>query len=306
MRVTKLLTTALLLSLLYGCIDERGLENCISDVILKVQYTLKGEDQIQKIKNVDLFVFAEDGGYMSDYQLTPDDFAGEGYHMPLEAGKYLVVSWANVSDRSRFSSFVPGVTTIDNCFIETISDITGDPLYYTPYRTNPYFPATRAEDYTIYMLEALPGQSVTKQLEFTRAHRSVNVYVQGLEVIQPGFPSGMVEVTNLWTKYNFLFATQSDRKNFAQQTIAVTTPDGPMQAANFHFAYGEILNDIYITLKGNGGTTITTMNLSQYLLTNPAADRDDIDILISFLGMDLGITITLPGWDATSVTPGID
>jgi hypothetical protein len=314
MRMTKLLTTFLLALALSGCLDDQNRDECSGDVKLLVRCTINGVERINDISTVGLFVFDEDNMPFSDHYLTPADFAGEGYRLTLPPGKYRLVSWANATDRSRFSPLIRGVSTLDRSYIEATSTRTGDALYYAPDQPNPYIPATRGgeapqpitrADYSAYLLEVLPNQSVTKELDFVRAHRTINVYVKGIETLQTGTTS-TVEAAGLWNKYNFLFETQDSRMDFAQPTVPVTTLDGPMQLATFHFAYGEIRNDITVTLKGAAGTILTpAINLHQYLLDYPAADRDDINILITFLS-DLGMTITLPSWDAVTVTPGTE
>jgi hypothetical protein len=302
-RFFQLVTTALLTLTLCGCIDEQDLDECSVDVTLLFDYTVNGQDRFDETVNtVDVFIFDGNGVYLFTQRLNKFDLdAFQGAHLTLPPGEYKVLAWANVSDHSRFSPFVPGVTTMDECYVRISSTTTGDPLYYAPGTGS----SANASPYT---LNLPAGESVTKELEFARAHRTVNVYIKGIETTQNGSVTApTVNATGLWSEYNFYFETQPGGSNyeFFQQAALTSTPDGQMHLASFDSDFGEITDNTVITVRNSLGEVVATINLKQYLLDNPSANGDDINILITFL-TDLGVTITLPTWANVNVTPGIN
>ena len=332
MKIGKLLSVILLLFAVSGCTKEDR-SDCILEDNATFMFVLKDQDGIdrfaQNIKMVDFVLFGEDGIMYSYNRLNESALSRfPGIKKTLPVGRYYAVCWGNVADNSHFTGLNTGITNWNDCFIEIPSTATrtGDPIYYAPYKRNPYsrsadMPEERyTGDYTLWEIIIPHGSNTVKEMNFIRAHRTVNVYIKGLTDILGNveyLPT--IEAQNVWGKYNFFYETQDYRVNFIQQTILKNIGNGtglqegevqenevPIASATFHGGFGEIFSDInLIVRKGSDGSIVHTVNLRQFLLNNPEEDKNDVNILISFLD-DFGVTVTVPDWDAGMVTPGVN
>jgi hypothetical protein len=297
MRMPKLFTALLFALTLAGCIDETGLDECPGDVTLLFGYSMDGADLFDAgINSIDLFIFDADGLFVSLHHLNRADLDNfRGLHLSLPPGDYKVVGWANVADHSRFSEFIPGYSSMEACNVIISATTTGDPLYYAPYNPHPNSIHPGGQPDSGYGLTVPANASVTKEVEFARAYRRVNVYIEGFSGV------ATIEGRGLWAGYNFLCATQDLRLNLAQTAIQTNSPNGAMQTGSINFAYGEIPDDIMIVIRTPEGREAIAISLRQYLTDHPEADLDDIDILFTF--MDVGVSVTVPWWESVVVIP---
>jgi hypothetical protein len=198
-----------------------------------------------------------------------------------------------------YSSLVPGVTTIEEAYVQISSSVTGDALYFAPGSGS-----GAAGDNSLHV----PSQeSTTKNMAFARANRRINVYIKGIEYTQNGSGAPVVDANNLWSRYNFAFENPSNSMNFTQEAVTTSTADGVMYLATFFSDWGAITSDMEIVVTNALGQVVATINLQQYLAQHPGMDAD-IDILITFTlinGMDLGVSITVPSWGSVNVKPNL-
>jgi hypothetical protein len=125
--------------------------------------------------------------------------------------------------------------------------------------------------------------------------------VEGLQVDDESLP--VIEVAGLYTKYDFLFNTLPYRRNFTQTCATVSTSYGTLLLARFFSAYAPVSDDIVLTLKKTpAGPVLALVNLLSYLRKYPEANKDDMDILITFAA-GVMVDITLPDWDKLQVGP---
>ncbi len=278
------------------------LSGCVWGDNATLIFTLKdgaGADLFpQTITTVDAFIFDADNRLVEHRRFEKselDEFAG--WRLSLPPGDYRVVCWGNMGSNSCFGAMTPGVTTFAQCCaeIDAAATASGDEVYYGPKKERP---ATQTDsDMAIYTFSVPRDGSLTHEVPLVRAHRTVNVWVQGVPY------EVTVEIEQLWAQYDFFYNTTDRRVDFTQAAHGVTTADGPAQLAAFHSAFGEITDDMVITVrKASDGTVIATVNLKEFLEANPTALKDTIDILIKFY--DLGVSVSVPSWVTQIITPG--
>ena len=318
MKIVKLLSVILLLLSAYGCTKEDRDDCMIADntTLMFVMKDQNGADRFaQSVKTVDLVLFNEEGIMYSHDRISESSLRQfPGIKKTIPPGRYYAVCWGNVAENSQMSSLNAGITTWNDCFIEIPSTATrtGDSIYYAPYKTNPYSRSAGMSeqrytgDYTLWEVTVPNGGKVVKEMNFIRAHRTVNVYVKGL-VDRVGNVDYLptIEARQVWSKYNFFFETQTNRVNFSQPSVLTTPQDGEtVTVTKFHGGFGEVLSDIDIIVKkGSDGTSLHTLNFRQFLLSHPEEDKNDVNILISFLD-DYGVEVSVPDWNVGNITPG--
>ena len=313
----------LLLAATTGCTKEDRSDCTLEDnvTLMFVMKELDGIDRFEEnVRTVELMLFDEEGLMISHDHVNEAKLRQfPGVKKSIKPGKYYAVCWGNAAENSRFPQLTPGITNWNDCFIDIPSTATqtGDPIYYAPYKKNPYsrafsVPQSRYDgDYSLWEVNVPFAGTVIKEMNFIRAHRTVNVYIKGL-VDKVGnieyLPN--IEAQHVWGRYNFFYETQNYRVNFLQQSKLTkiqqigTYLQEELPAATFHGGFGEILTDINLVVRrGSDGTVIHTVNLRQFLYDNPDEDKNDVNILISFLD-DHGVTVTVPNWSTGQVTPG--
>lgn len=258
---------------------------------------------------IDAVIFDVNNEYVAHSHVLRDDLnESQGMNFSLEPGEYRIVCWANASDNSQYSMIGPGAR-LDESFITTVSDETGDKLWYSPFKDVVMRGGTKADiDYSIYTVVVPPQQTVIKDLVFARAHRTVNVYIKDFELSDDyDGQQPTVEGINLPDSYNFLLEVQPSRKNYMQQSTLVDTPDGPMAMVSFSKPYYAITDDIFFNIKKTtDGSLLWPVNLKSYLEGLPGeVDLNDINILATFQVGTSGVevTIELPDWEAGDVGP---
>jgi hypothetical protein len=309
----------ILITLLDGCItDDR--EMCPSPDNLTLLFRVEaGVSEVEKYSSVDVLLYDGDGLFVGRKRVTRSDLSVyPGVHFTVVPGEYLALAWANATSESHFSDLTPGESRLREGYIEMTG--AGDTLHYAPAKINPYkgevaFRAeeTTADDpYAPYrVIVPKGGGEVTKELSFTRAYRSVNIYLKGLENLSGGVEAlGQIraEAHNLSTRYDFLYNTLLEEYRDYARSFAVTmTPDGSLPSARFYSAYGPIGEDISFTVTHLPGERSSVLIfLKEYVLTHPPASFDDIDVLIEFFkgtGGKVEVSITLPDWSGRPVTP---
>ena len=261
------------------------------------------------IHSVDAYIFDEAKKFVMHHRSESNEldmFAG--WKLNLTPGDYYVVCWGNVGGNTRIDDFVKGVTTFDECTIQIPPSITssGNPIYYAPYKKHPESRSgvldTRAIDPSMqeYGFHVVAQTENIKEMIFVSAYRTINVYIIGY----PGSATepAMVTGTQLYAEYDFYYVTKDVTRNFTQPALPVTLPEGAL-LATFYVGFSEIKDNMnFILKKGEDGATLETVNLKNFLEEFPEEYNDTINIVIKFT--ELGVTITVPGWNNVPVTPG--
>lgn len=316
MRPKSLLIFPLAALALAGCLNEDTGDCDISNNLeLVFTYTDNPDRNFTEIiTSVDVYLFDEEECFHEHRRVE----LGNKASFTVPAGTYHAVAWGNARGNTTFTPCTQGITVFDDGFVQISPEATesGDPLYYAPYRAKPAArghdtrskPTTRSGDMSLYAIDVPAGRRTVKILDFVRAHRTVNVWIRGYSEMMAGqsvYP--IVTTTNRWCRYDPFFQTQSDRSNYVQQSLIVTLASVQYAAATFHTALGQIDNAVEVKLNSPADNRhILTVNLLNFITVNNITDTDEIDILITFpaSGDDYGVTVTVPSWGETPVSPG--
>jgi hypothetical protein len=304
-----------------GCIMD-DLSRCPSVDNLTVKFRMEagasdGTDVARRLSSVDVLLYDAEGRFVEHKRIERSDLTlFPGAHFTVEPGEYRVLAWANSASGSRFSTLISGESLMEQGYIEMTG--AGDSLYYAPAKVNPYRATLQMDEITETITDdsyALYGVNVpkgggeaVKEVSFTRAYRSINFYLKGLEYL-PGAQAGQTqaEAHNLSTRYDLLFNTKSERRDEIRTFSAALTPDGTLPSARFYSAYGPIEEDISFSISNLPGEVEPMLvMLWERLAENPPPSFDDIDILIEFFRSGDGriqVSITLPDWSERPVAP---
>ncbi|MDR1918268.1 MAG: FimB/Mfa2 family fimbrial subunit, partial [Tannerellaceae bacterium] len=218
-----------------SCINE-DLSMCAWPDNLVLEFRLQtptGASANETLNSVDALLFDGQGLFVDRQRLEREDLeAFLGARFSVNPGDYVVLAWANIASGSRLSELVPGKSRIEEGFVEM--QAAGDSLYYAPAKSNAYVgdgalraesdEAEPADPYTLHRVHVpFGGGQVVKEMPFTRAYRSVNIYVKGAENLRTASPADSntpsnllsVEASNLATGYDLLFNTISSKRRNA-------------------------------------------------------------------------------------------
>lgn len=265
----------------------------------------------EKIHSIDAVVFDANQCYVAHARVTKDALNQfPGIRFSVEPGEYRVVCWGNVSQNTSMI----GITekfNFDQCYLETVSNTTGCPLYYAPQKDASDRPdpiVTRADnfvpDYNLYSITVPPGQVTTKEIEFSRAHRNVNVYLKNYDSsVESGDPT--ILLTNIPMRSDFFLRTGPSRKTYSSKALRTETKEGFMKATGFNAPITPFADDMYIhVIRASDGQVQTTVNLSQYVRDNQdkIEDINEFGVLLTY-GLNGAVTITVPGWSGEPIVP---
>lgn len=300
--------------LLTGCIKQ-DLSGCATPGELRLKpelYNSNGKPLLaEKVNSIDAFVYNIDNR-MEAHQRVVKDSRNQFPEIvfALEPGDYRVVCWANIEAETRIVG-LENKLPLENCYLETLSDETGNKLYYAPQRTptDRPDPVTRGPesdglDYDLYTVTVLPNQTNYREMLFTRAHRTVNVFLNNYEIIdETELPQ--IRFVNIPVRSDFLLRTDPSRKTYQSQTVFVETTNGKRMMVALNAMITSFTDDMLIEVIGNSGKEIvTTVNLKQYVEKNSSRidDMNEFNVEISYL-MNGSVEINLPDWGNTPIEP---
>lgn len=301
------------LMLFTGCDDwvYDDLSKCppgADNVTLLFSRMIAGSDEFRNnVLSVDVVVYDENGEFVMRKSVPQADLAGfsaaqaagkSGTFLTLDPGTYRIVCWGNAGGNTIYQNLAASKTLADaalqhSCYDAGVGE-TYDPLYYAPGMDNIATPET----FTI----TVPQHGTTeKTIDFTAAHNTVEVYVKGLAVLPE------VEITSMSWAYDFLMRTKNDRPLcFVQNTKNITYKGDTYAGAQFHTAQFSNENTILIHIKSAADHSILyTVNMREFLADNnitlDETDHDLIQILVTFIGAD--VKVTVPSWVDEPVKP---
>ncbi|MFV0420351.1 MAG: FimB/Mfa2 family fimbrial subunit [Dysgonomonas sp.] len=311
----KLFHISLLLFLVYlfnACIGE-DMDSCpeIMDNNLTLEFRYmddKGADIFSdKIHQVDLFVFDHEGCFVTKQcikQTSLSAFAGT--QLSLQPGDYSIISWGNAIDKTMFSKVEDGCLmgeslVENNTLNENLVAINGDPLYYAPGATN----RSLSQTFSVTVPER---GSETATITFCRAHIKIEVYVKGFEdkSIQGELLPPVIELTDIPANYDFEMHTCGSSISYRDVSSYCTIEGEELAAIEFYTPLlGEDFPTQLLVAKSSDGSTVTTINLDEFVKENNIVIGDTgeavIPILIEY--KQASFVISLPGWGKTPIGP---
>lgn len=312
MQLKKILVTIPFLTMaLISCIKD-DLSDCTSAYNLEFifEYTDEpGTPFTDLIKTVDLLLYDVDSCFLQHRRITETNLTTfRGMRLSLAPGKYYVVAWANVGAHSTFSDYTNETKLFSQCYLQIAEQANDgvDPIYYAPRsKTRSGEISTQIES-ELYEVIVLPDQTTIKQLDFVRAYRTINVWINGYERSDIGedIPP-IVNAKKLWSKYNFYLEPLNLRRDFRQQAHEEKRSDHQYSVASFRSVLGEINGYTDIDINRTSDNKLShTLNLKQFVQDNNITNTEKIDILITFTN-DLSVSISIPPWETTPVWPGV-
>jgi len=227
----------------------------------------------------------------------------------LQPGKYRVICWGNNEDNT-------SLTGLDNklpfteAYLETISDKTGDPLYYAPKMLPSDRPTTISKLSGLinvddsYTVTVSSNQITVKEMNFSRAHRTVNVFINGYESeYEKEAPT--VRFTNVPLRADFLLQTDPARKSYSAVSGIIDTEKGERHIASFHTPIASLADNMEIEIiRSSNNQKITGVGLKKYVEDNLSKikDTNEIDIEITF-AMNGLVQVECPDWQNNPIKP---
>lgn len=308
--ITLLLFSVLLLN---GCIGE-DMDSCPEVVDNNLSITFLYPDDAgkdifsKKIDKVDLFVFDEQGHFVTSQtieQAALSAFAGA--KLKLSPGTYRIVCWGNASTKSEFGGVSNGSLFTDafisNSTVDGNSVATnGDRLYYAPASTTGQ---SLSQGFTI----TVPTEGmINKSINFSRAHIRVIVYTKGFEdhSQQGASLTPVIELTNVSLRYNFNMQTSANLITYRDISVSAIVEGKSMNIVDFNTPlFDENTSMQMVIKKQSDGSTLTTVNLADFIRDNNITIDDSVEIVVPILIEYIGgsFQITLSKWGQTPVGP---
>lgn len=312
MQQKRLLVFIPFLAMLFGGCVKEGSSDCPPEYNLEFLFEYTTEPDIaftELIKSVDLLLFDADSYFLLHKRSDTNSLdVFQGMRFSLNPGTYYAVAWANKSDHSSFSDYAAVTKLFAQCYYQIAEQASdgGDPVFYAPYKK-----VSAGTGLELYEIHVLSDRTTVKQLDFVRAYRTINVWINGYgqsglgEDIQP-----TINVRNLWSMYDFYLKPlnspdwPNSRRNYRQQTHDAVISGNHYSAATFYSALGEVDNETDIEIHRTSDDQLSyTLDLKQFVEDNNITNTERIDILITFLN-NQNISITVPQWTERPVQPG--
>jgi len=262
-----------------------------------------------RIKSIDAFVYDADNQFVAHKRIQQDinnPFTDIAF--TVQPGEYRVVCWGNVSDHSVISN--DGRLSLDENKIETLSDVTGDALYYAPdinTRDKSISRATLQVGDPVYQAHTavVPLNKVTvKAMSFTRAHRTIRVFMKEYES-QYEAQAPYVRFTNMPLRTDFLLQTDWVRKDYTALSTQVDTEKGERLMASFNTQISSFSDDMDIRIiRSSDNSTVAVIGLKKYIQDNASRIKDlnEINIEIIFAA-DGALYVQFPPWQNNPLNP---
>jgi hypothetical protein len=233
-----------------------------------------------------------------------------GADFTVASGAYHVMCWAN-AEVSQLPTLSVGDLMDDAKITVAQTGRTDSRIYYAPakdasLRATARSTTRQTTNYNIYRVYAPQGERTTKQMDFARAHRTVEVFISGYET--SSYYDGnapIVERSGARANYNFLLDAAPTNMTFRQTGTTPATPTHYTLSATFHSALTPLQGDGWVSIyHPTTNALIDQVKIEDYITTNNIADDSYVPIHFIF-GMSPNVTITMPSWIGNPITPEI-
>jgi hypothetical protein len=251
------------------------------------------------IDKVDVFLFDAQRNYLETRQVSESEDGGLTASFTLAPGTYHVVCWGNLNGNSRRCN-MDKKSNFENSFVEIASTETGDPVYYTPYRTS--LVRSSGGDYDIYTVKVLPGTRTVKELVFVKVHRKVELFISGYSPATRGGGGPIVEHRGAVGRFDFLLQRQCSGITLKRPSLQRVVNGEDMFTADITSKLAPLTDsDQVCVYNPDTGELATTLNLEQFVEENRIADTSYIPIHVVF-GLNADVSVTVPEWMANEIT----
>ena len=331
MKLSNLLMVLFVVCLATGCIKE-DTDSCPPphNVTLHLNYVYHGSNNqfSQRVENVRLSLFDMSGNLVATYFKNSADLKSSSIALNLDPGDYRLVCWGNVlSNTDVRENNTLNASRVFHTQRSNGEASNGDPLFYAPRMRNLNNP--NSDMLTITVPE--DGGVVEKDIDFTAAHKTVEVLVTGFS--DRGNINPIIEFNNIPSGYNFTLGTLPDllmeytqtgtfetrSQNFVEartqnpsgatrsQSLSTATRAQEYSVTTFYLPLFDVNTPIELSIiRPSSGAVVHTISLNDYLVENGISlthgDWDQINMLVEF--SDLGAVVSVKPWEGSSVTPG--
>ena len=291
-----------------GCLKE-DLSDCkdVDNVFLMFDLKASGQSGIftDIITSVDVILFDKNGKYVMQKRVNEDDLKTyQGVRFYVKPGLYRAVAWANVSEASSLSTqSSSGYTRFAESYLQTVSDQSGDNLYYAPDKeTGPVLPDD--PDLTIYEVNVGVGEETHKQLSFIRANRRLSIYIRNFK----GIAKPTIQLSSIPDRYDYYLRTYETRKDYSRTTgtVKYNVTDELMEFADFRAPIADFDASMVVKLIDNDTNAVIkkTVNIKKFVEDNVhlITDMNELSMVLT-INLDASISIALPDWKNNDVKP---
>lgn len=310
--IFKYLTILSGIILLTGCLHEKYgdcLEDETPDLNVTLEFTLPdkaGQCVFSSyVSLVDLAIYNESGELIHTESVSNTQLSEfKGVHMTLPAGTYYVAGWGNIEDNTKYEDVVhPYGAHVTYGNINNGKVGNADKVYYAPSDGVSVRNGDMSECYLMVVDKKTGHHGV---LEFTEAHRIVNIYVEGYQGIPDLELSGVLEGLT-WLGMSELTDDSGSRLTLtALQTSVQEEKKGVLyDYASFDtFRFNED-NEVVINLVDRTtGVLVFSVPLNEALEDYEDTTEIELSILIRFT--EGGIEVTIPDWIRQELDPGVE
>ncbi|MFV0418894.1 MAG: FimB/Mfa2 family fimbrial subunit [Dysgonomonas sp.] len=292
-----------------GCINE-DTEDCLPEetdnFILRFHYETNTQKElfISRIQNVDVFVFKEDGQFVTFRNVDHASLSSfAGITLELEPDNYRIVCWGNITDMT-FTSPLDTRSLFGNAFLSNIAirnsttAFNGDSLYYA-------LDNISSQDLKI---TTYAENVIERTINFYNAHIKVEVYVKGLidKNLQGELLPPIIEMTNVPGGYNFNMQTTTGLVSYLNTSSYQTISGEEVAGLVFYTPRFADSNTIEIRIKkASNSTILTRINLTDFMRENNITVEDIPEAVVPVLVeyKEASVEISVPQWAQTPVDP---
>lgn len=306
---TRYVTVMLLILMLFtGCFKQDYSlcvveENCV--LLFELEEATRSTGFSSTITSVNVALFDKDGNLVTRERVDKGQLdAFQGVRLTVTPGLYYAVAWGNVTNSVELS------TVNGTCFGESYLKVTSDEsgcgnLYYAPAKEIGIVNSVAGytPDYSLYEVNVKANEVTRKTLLFTRASRSVSVYIKGFDECTD------VLLADAPDQYDYYLRTHSTRKDYSQKHGRVVyKPTGELlDAASYRIPitpFDEAVNINLLDESLAADNILYSLNLKQWLKENESKIKDPlkIDILISRY-VNGTVSAEVVNWSDSQVDP---
>jgi len=258
---------------------------------------------MDKVTSVNVLLFDADGAYTETRTVGATDLTTfKGVRMNLDPGTYRMVAWANMNGSMMFYDLESGSSSI------SYTDKTGgrcgnsDPVYYAPSGPRSRALGTANSYHEITVDE----NGHASEIDFRDAHRTLEVYIQGLESSGTDVPtikiSGLPEGLYVNGMGHIVDGSGNKLTVYSEQSTESKTVDNTRyDAAKFWSLWFEEYADVVITIYDKDGDERYSVPLIDVL---DESDPDEVVIRIKIVFKGGSVDVSVPDWNAGDIGIG--
>lgn len=313
-RMLKILSLIGLLLTETGCVYER-FDKCLTKTDAKnvsLEFLLRDEDGNyvfeSNVSTIELGIYNDKGILVMIKHIPQTELAGfQGVRLTLDPGIYYVVGWGNIGENTKYigvnspHEYEPRIT-YTNLNSGRVAD--ADKVYYAPKGGENLIGAVGFSN--AYRMTVDPVTGHAGVLEFTAAHRTVKVYVEGYS---GGIPQ--VELLNLPESLAWFGAKWLADSFNPNPVITASGKTTPVRQENVRYDYA-VFDTFYFDADNNIILNVVDNSTQEAVCTvtlNEAFEGIGFPVGITVCVMvrftPAGVEVGIPNWESHEVDPGL-